>query len=562
MRILFFFSAFLFAQFSVAQVKFMERYEQVAQPFESIFEMMRIPGGLVSFRTYQAKNLTSARVFQYHITDQNLLSKGLIEVQIRNGFDLVGYDTDGLNLYGLFSRGFNTGAEKYILEINLETNQGIEYEAGNLLPLELVEFVVIDRKAVFMGNAEGRPALQILNLADKSVHTVQGIYGNNTQVLQIRKLKELEALEVVVSRRGQYKNRETSVLTFDLQGNLVREVKIDKFADQGQEILEGLLLADKNYQQVMIGGFGTSLRNSYQGMYILEINEFGEYETKLYTLEDFPNFYNYLSPSRKAKQDQVVAKELEKGKIPIIRNSYSIRDVRETDDAYYIFFDQINITTSRGSGRVAPPWQNSPYRYDRNSRMGYAPFYLDPFLGPTMTQPLYSVYTEYRYQSAHFIKVAKTGQVLWDNSATYADLITAYPEPFAEIAVVGEDLFHLYAADDDLVLSFFRNGEKIAENLSFELQLPNESERIQFTDTESLRLVHWYDRYFLLTGMQSVKYQNAQGQAEVKDVFFMSKILVDGDLYDPEGATEKMGVTKTEEVTDKKVPVYHLYDFR
>lgn len=343
---LFFILLFLSVSPVFGQLKFMERYEQVSAPFDPIFEIMRIPDGLVSFRTYQARNLTAGRVFQYFRSDSNLSSTGLIELEIRNGFDMIGYDTDGWMLYVLLSRGFNAGAEKYILAVDLQTNQGLEYPAINLLPLELIEFLVVDGKAIFMGNAEGRPALQILNLADKSLHTVQGIYGNNTQVLQIRKLKELEALEVVVSRKGQYKNRETSVLTFDMLGNLVREVKIDNFGEQGQEIQDGFLLSDKNYQQVMIGGFGTSIRNSCQGMYILEINEFGEYDTKFYTLEDFPNFYNYLPEKRKVKQDQLVIKDIERGKTPTIKNTYSIRDVRETGDAFFIYFDQVNITTS------------------------------------------------------------------------------------------------------------------------------------------------------------------------------------------------------------------------
>lgn len=516
-----------------AQVKFLDRFEVASQPFEPIFEIMRIPEGLVSFRTFQAKSFNSDRIFQYYTTGLDLKSTGLIEVKLRNGYDMIGYDTDQHHLYVLLSKGFNTGAEKYILHINLQTNEGFEYPAENLLPLDLVEFLVINRKAVFMGNAEGRPVLQIYNIDDKSVHTVQGVYGNNTQVLQIRKLAELEALEVVVSRRGQYKVRETSILTFDMLGNLVREVKVDQFGQQGQEILEGLLLADQNYQQVMIGSYGLVGRNSYQGMYIMEINEFGEYEFKLYTLEDFPNFFNYLPEKRKAKQDQIVVSDLEKGKIPSIRNTYSIRDVRETEDAYYVYFDQLNIVTSRGSGRGIPNSSTNPYRYDRMSRMGYAPYYMDPFVSPNMPIHSFSLYTEYQYQSAHFVKVAKTGQVIWDNAATYREFITNYPEPFGEIAVVGDDLFHLYAVDDQIRLSFFRNGEKIVEDHRVDFALPDENGRIQSTDFESVRLVHWYDRYFLLSGKQTVRYMNSQNQEEFRDVFFMSKILVDGDLYQP-----------------------------
>jgi hypothetical protein len=516
---------------SIAQLKFMERNEQLSQAFDPIFEIMRIPEGLVSFRTFQSKNLNSDRVLQYYKTDLNLKSGELIEVKLRNGFEMIGYDTDGFYLYVLLSRGFNSGAEKYILEINLQTDVGIEFPADNLLPLDLVEFLVLDEKAVFMGNADGRPVIQLLTFKDKTIHTVQGIYGNNTQVLQIRKLKELEGLEVVVSRRGQFKSRETSILTFDLFGNLVREVKIDRFGDQGQEILEGLLLADKDFQQVMFGAFGLSPRNYYYGMYLMEINEFGEYEVKLYTLEDFPNFYNYLPEKRKVKQDELVLRDLDKGKIPWIRNRYSIRDVRETEEAYYLYFDQYNISTSRGTGRVSPLSPLNSYRYDRLNRMGYAPFFMDPFLSPYLPVQTYSVYTEYQYQSAHFVKLAKTGQVIWDNSSTYAGFTTTYPEPFGEIAVVGEDLFHVYAADDQIKLSFFRNGEKIVDNQTINFELPNEKERISATDFESVRLVHWYDRYFLLSGKQTVRYMSVQNREESREVFFMSKILVDGNLY-------------------------------
>lgn len=515
-----------------AQVKFLSRFEVQGQPYDPVFEMMRIPDGLVSFRTFQARNFSSEKVFQFFRSDEDLNSGGLIELALRPGFDMIGYDTDGENLYVLMAKGYNTNAEKYILQVNLDSNQGFEFKAENLLNMELVEFLVQNRKAVFMGNSENRPALQIYDLGDKSIHTVQGIYGNNTQVLQIRKMPELESLEVVISRKGQYKDQETSIITFDMEGNLIREVKVDQFGEPGQEILEGLLLADQNYQQVMIGSFGLEGRSAYQGAYIMEINEFGEYSSKLYTLEDFPNFYNYLPEKQKIKQDQTVVKDLEKSKIPSIKNTYSIRDVRETREAYYLYFDQINIISSRG-GRQGGLSPTNGYRYDRFNRMGYAPTYMDPYFSPNLPVQSFTISNEYQYQSAHFIKISKDGQVMWENSATYDDFTTDYPEPFGEIAVVGDDLYHLYAENDVIKASFFRNGEKIFEHLSFDLELADEEERLKNTDLSTLRLVHWYDRYFILTGQQSIRFLNSDNREEVRDVFFMSKILVDGDLYEP-----------------------------
>lgn len=518
---------------SQAQVKFLSRFEVRGLAFDPVFEMMRLPDGLVSFRTYQARSFSAETVFQFFKTNMDLKSGGLIELGIRPGFDMIGYDVEGTNLFVLMAKGLNTNADKYILQVNLESNQGFEFSVENLLDMVLVEFLVQNRKAVFMGNAESRPALQIFDLDDKSIRTVQGVYGNNTQVLQIRKMPELESLEVVISRRGQYRDRETSIITFDMEGNLIREVKVDKFGEQGQEILEGLLLADQNYQQVMIGAFGQEGRSSYQGAYIMEINEFGEYEFKLYTLEDFPNFYNYLPEKQKAKQDQSVVKVLEKSKIPSINNTFSIRDVWETQDAYILYFDQINIINARGgrSGGLSP---TGNYRYDQTNRMGYTPTLNGLMVLPGNISQGFTISNEYHYQSAHFIKISKEGQVLWDNAATYNDFTTDFPEAFGEIAIVGEDLYHLYVDNDVIKASFFRNGEKIFEHLSFGLELRDEGDRLKSTDLSTLRLVHWYDRYFILTGQQSIRFLNSENREEVRDVFFMSKILVDGDLYQPE----------------------------
>jgi hypothetical protein len=521
----------LFQTLASGQVKFLTRYEVKGEPYDPIFEVMRTELGLVSFRTIQPKNFSGERIFQFFVADENLNSTGLIELQIRNNFDMIGYDTEGDQLYVLLSKGYTPNAQKYILEVDLRSNQGLEYPADHLLDLELVEFLVQNKKAVFMGTSDTRPVIQLLDLIDKSIHTVQGVYGNNTQVLQVRKDPELESLEVVVSRKGNYRNRETLILTYDMLGKLVREIKVDQFGNPDQEILDGMLLADQNYQQVMIGSYGENGRNSYQGMYIMEINEFGEYEFKLYTLEDFPNFYNYLKERPKEKRNKQILKELELGKVPSIRNMYAVRDVRETEDAYYVYFDQYNITVTRGGTRPNRYFPFNTYRYDRINRMGYVPYFMDPFITPNLNQTQLYNYTEYRYVSAHLVKVAKEGQVVWENSVNYRGFSTTYPEPFGEISINGDDLYHTYLEGDQIIASFFRNGELVFERQSFGLELLNENERIRNTDLETLRLVHWYDNYFLITGKQSVRFLNSENKEEEKDVFFMSKIVLDGDLY-------------------------------
>lgn len=516
-----------------AQLQFKERTEIPAESYEPIYELMRIPSGLVAFRTFQQRKLNADLVFEYFLTSDLLQTDTIKEVKVKAGFDMIGYDIDEDQLYVLFARGDEAAADKYVLHLDLNTHIGLEYAADNLLPMDLVEFLVLDKKAIFMGNADARPVVQIFSLEDKTVQTVQGIYGNETHVVQIIKLPELAALEVVLRRRGPFKSQETLVLTFDLQGTLLRELKLDPLGDLDDEPLDGLLLPASGYGQTLIGAYGKETRNLYKGMYLAQINEFGEQNIGLYTLADFPNFYSYLPEKLRLKQQGIVAEQLEKEKTPSIRNSYAVRDVKEFEDSYLIYFDQFSVSSSRGAGTVAPSLASQRYRYDRASRMGYIPFYMDPynsFNGPVQT---YTLVTEYIYRSAHFIQVAKTGQVLWDNSARYEDINTTYPEPFAEVSAQGEEVFHLYLVNDQIKLNYFKRGERLLENQNIPLEIDKKQGEIQSTDLASLRLLHWYGPHYLLSGLQKIRFTNEQQKEAVREVFFIQKLLLNGDLYVP-----------------------------
>src|SRR5690606_18989839 len=229
---------------------------------------------LVSFRTLPEKGLNLKRNFQYFISDSSLdTADGLIEFPVKEGYDMLGYDTDKNQLFILFTKGYVTNSDKYVLQVDLKTKKGLESTVDNVLNMELMEFLVQDQKAIFMGTSDSRPVIQIHDLLTKSVHTLQGIYGNNTQILQIRKTPETRSLEVVLSKKRPSRNRDIFINTYDMEGNVSEEVKVGRFADREQEIMDGILISTGKHQATMIGAYGLERRKSYQGMYIMDINE-------------------------------------------------------------------------------------------------------------------------------------------------------------------------------------------------------------------------------------------------------------------------------------------------
>ena len=102
-----------------------------------------------------------------------------------------------------------------------------------------------------------------------------------------------------------------------------------------------------------------------------------------------------------------------------------------------------------------------------------------------------------------------------------------------DVSAQGEDVFHLYLVNDQLKLNYFKKGERLLENQTIPLELDEKEGKIQYTDLASLRLLPWYGPYFVLSGLQKIRFTNEEQKEEVREVFFIQKLLLNGDLYVP-----------------------------
>lgn len=539
MRILFSFLIFqiLFLQ-AHSQVMFVDRIEVDAKFAENNFLVMTRSGGLIAFRAQPEKGFNLRSKLQYFLTDFELKSDSFHEVPIKDNYDLVGYDLEGDYFYALLQKGVTATSERYLIEINLKDEKATEIPLENIYNMELKEFFVLNRNAIFMGSADLRPVVQIFDIEANNVFTVQGIYSKETKILQLRKDSELGVLDVLVSRRDKYKMKQISLLTFDEKGSKIREVVIDRLSDSSLELVEGILTPIQNYQQSLIGTFGQRRREAYRGIYLADINEFGEYDIKYYTLEDFPNFYNYLNEKQRERKIQELERSFEKGKVPTIRPVLSTREVHATGEGFLVYSDHFSATNPRFIPRDGV-YANDAYRFNPNRMyfdgMNYGQNYGSQlFPGSRYGMNQWQMEGEYRFVSAHFLYLNRNGEVIWDNTFNLNNKQTNIPGKYGELSFDGEKLHYMYLDGIKMYLSYIKNGELIFERQPFDIELINEDERIRDTQDYSLSLTWWYSNYYILTGKQRIRFLNKENREEIREVFFITKIKVDGDLYVPE----------------------------
>ncbi|WP_373496167.1 transcriptional regulator [Aquiflexum sp.] len=532
-----FFFLIIFPQ-AYSQLMFVERIEVDAKFPENNYEVITRPGGLIAFRANPEKGFNLRSKLQYFLTDFELKSDSFHEIPLKDNYDIVGYDLEGDYFYALLQKGVTATSERYMIEINLKDEKATEIQLENIYNMELREFFVLNRNAVFMGSADLRPVVQIYDIEANNVFTVQGIYSKETKILQLRKDSELGVLDVLVSRRDKYKMKQITLLTFDEQGSKIREVVIDRLSDNSLELVEGILTPIQNYQQSLIGTFGQRRREAYRGIYLGDINEFGEYDIKYYTLEDFPNFYNYLSGKQRERKIRELENSFEKGKIPSIRPVLSTREVHSINSGFLIYSDHFTATNPRYIPRDGV-YANDAYRFRPNHQfhngMNYGQNYGSQFFpGSRYGMSSWQLEGEYRFVSAHFFYLNRNGEVIWDNTFNLNNKATNIPGKFGELSFDGEKLHYLYLDGIKIHMSYIKNGEVIFESEPYDIELIKEDERIKDTQDYSLNLTWWYSNYYVLTGKQRIRFLNKENREETREVFFITKIKVDGDLYVPE----------------------------
>ncbi|WP_143961879.1 transcriptional regulator [Litoribacter populi] len=503
-----------------SQVQFIERLEIETKQSEENFMIFPYGSGVLGFRVQGDRGLVLKRKFQYFLGSSNLQKEELREVELPDYHDLIAYDFEEEYLYLLIGRS-NIGKERKIFRINLENSALDKFDVGNTLQIDLQDFQVLDQRAIMMGLLESRPVVQVFDIEEESVFTLQGIYSNDAKIIQLQKQSEFEVFDVVMSRRDMYKNKLISVLTFDLDGQKLREVKIDKLDDPKFEILEAVLTEPNAYRQAMFGPYGLRKRDAFQGIYFANINEFGEYYNHYYNMEDFPNFYNYLPERARKRKNRSVERAIEREKSITIPNVLATREVMAIDDGYLIYNDYFSPSSSR-------------YMQNRNFYPGSEAYHnqhqrMYPPLGTGMTTGGFGrpVYFQFKYMAAQFMFVDSQGKLLWENSLPLGNKISESDNKFGQVSFDGQDLYYLYLNKTDLVLSHIRDGDVIMENEKFEIELLDENERIRETPEHSLSLMWWYDNYYLLSGTQKIRYQTESGRESTRHVFFVTKIKVD-----------------------------------
>lgn len=490
-----------------AQVEFGERYEQEHDWLKDNYLVISNDeeGVLLVQADYDGAS-KKYPLFLKHL-DPTLEKVWEDTVQIPQRFFVKGYFYAEKRSYLLLQNAHEHSVK--VLRVDAHKKEFKEFDSKEIAELSITEFEVVKNTAIIGGYFEERPVVFAYDLVQNKIRTLQNVYQNESELLEVKVNKDSLSFNVLASFKDDNKDRAIMVNTYDYEGNPLRDYTIQTKPDY--ELINGVSSSINDISQVVVGMYGYKSNYAVSGLYVNYVDRTGTQTMNFYNFGELPRFLDYLG-EKKANKQKAKALNLKKdGKELRYKASAMMRELIEKDGKL-IFTGEFFKTYSQ---------DNNVGRLDRYGR-------------PESYNNINSLYNNYdQWQStsrqvqesdvthAYTLVLNQQGELQWDNYMEIDENITGGINEFGSFQWLGDRAAYIYYHDKELFMKVLDESGK-SEMLTTGLQLKDEGEEVRLEKSESLGTVRWYGNHYLVYGIQHVR--SADRSQPLRKVFFINKV--------------------------------------
>lgn len=380
------------------------------------------------------------------------------------------------------------------LQLNLETGYRDVHEGKLLANIDLHHFKVMESKAILAGYHRGRPVVVIHSFFDKTTRVLPGLYEKNSELTGID-LNEVDGLINVITYTFRKRQCFFQIKTYNYEG---RHIKTTSLSDQDYSIISGQIIPLNENDSYLIGNYSVGCTPFSQGLYISHIRDTEPEKLEYIEFSELQNFFNYMSPKRKARVMERIGKRKTLGKENRFRYRLLLHNLIETESEILLVAEVYYPNYRSYSGPAMAGGMNSFSR------------------GTVRTQD------GYRYTHAIVCGFDKDGRYKWDNSFAIKNLVSYDLQQMVQLSRLGDYWVLAYPDEGNIHTEVIKREKVVVESTKHELQ--PKSKNLLFNDFANLAA--WYDRYFLAFGKQ--KPENAPAMSQ-KEVFYITKLTYQVD---------------------------------
>ena len=424
-----------------------------------------------------------------------------------------------------------------ILRLDTEQKKIDQFETRDLLELDITHLEVLKNTVVMGGYFEDRPAVFAYDFEQKFMHTLQNVYQNRSELLDIKVNKDMVTFNVLASVWDDKRDRTVVVNTYDFAGNAVRDYELEVRPDY--KLINAVSSSINDKAQVVVGLYGVKSRKMAAGIYINKIDRSGKQSMTYHNLGTLPNFFDYMGRRKAAKQRSKALSLQQAGKEQRYRTEMILRNIIEQDGKLIVTGEfhknaEIRLDDDRFMRRF-----DRPQRFDRFNRQNlfdplHPLFQANPQSGlnvkwntSTPEGTFLRLQQETHFTHAYALVIDQEGQLEWGDYMTVDETKVGWAGDMASFQWLGDDKGAYLYYHQRTLRAKLMDGSGAQEVLETPLSLKASSDELRHERGYTTGTDRWYGNNFVVYGVQHVRPKDKS--EAVRTVFFINKLSAKAD---------------------------------
>ena len=458
--------------------------------------------GVVLYRSFIGPNENQVELIRMD-TSLRVLWKGFLPVP--KGLSVVSAKTVANKIF-FFFEGQTTSKRIFNVFVVQAKNGGYtSYPIKNIIAFNPTDFVASKDALLIGGYFNFRPIVLFYSLKDHRSRILPGFLNEPGEITQIN-ASENGNIDVIVSAKNSSRKKCLWIRHFDESGDLIKTIVLEP--EEGKNLIFGRAAKMDNDNQVIAGVYGKNAQYS-RGIFVAEVNSYGEYIIRYYNFADLQNFFHYMKANREKRVKERIERRRVKGKKIKFNYRFLVHELIPYGNQFVMLGEAFYPTYSNryNSYNSAVPIFSSPWSYGLANRYYYN--------GNASNL----IFDGFQYTHAVVIGFNTQAKLIWDNSFEINGLKSFQLEQFVKILPEKDKIALIYLYQN-LIRSKVISNDQVVEGTVQDPIMTADNEKSLKNKVQSSKLEYWYPHHLFVYGVQDIKGNNDI----THKVFFISKL--------------------------------------
>jgi hypothetical protein len=393
----------------------------------------------------------------------------------------------------------------HVVVVQIRNGSYISFPIKNIISFNATDFVASKDALLIGGYFNFRPIVLLYSLKDQHSRILPGFLNEPGEITQIKTYDDGN-IDVIVSAKNNVRKKCLWIRHFDNAGDLIKTVVLEP--DENKNLIFGRAAKMDNDNQVIAGVYGRSAEYS-RGIFVAEVNSFGEYVIRYYNFADLQNFFHYMKANREKRIKERIERRRVKGKKIKFNYRFLVHELIPYGKQFIMLGEAFYPTYSTRTNFYNAQALNSPspWSYGMSNR-----YYSSPYRSDV-------VFDGFQYTHAIVIGFDAQAKLTWDNSFETNGLKSYQLEQFVKILPEKDKIALIYMYEN-VIRSKVISNNQVVEGSAQDPIMTSRQQKSLRNSVESSKLEYWYANHLFVYGVQNI----IDDKELNRKVFFINKL--------------------------------------